>query len=400
MFVTLLETKILGKHCGPSTVPSEPRVSSTPRAIYNVDEGVEHMKIINATSVLSMTIFLIPAFITSAQAQWLQHRTAGIPRTADGKPNLTAPAPRTGDGKPDLTGLWEFPVETAVGNIAMRNAGDLKTTDVQPWAQALVKQRSETLGKDNPRFKCLPEGPGYSTSGGVRKFLQMPGMIVILNEDLTYRQIYMDGRALETNPNPGWMGYSVGHWDKDTLVVESFGFNDRTWILDGYPHTEALRMTERFRRNDLGHLEVAITFQDPGAYSRAWTVAMHARLVVDSEMLESVCNENSSGQEHWVGNQNDAERTRVQVAPEILAKYAGVYKGPYIGGPRTVGVSFSGGTLFVSVNEGPKQPLVPQSETGFSGTGLTYQFVRDSNGVATHIIEGHVSGDYKYERQK
>ncbi len=354
------------------------------------------MKIIRSASILSTCMTM---FMTQAGAQWLQHRDVGIPRTADGKPNLAAPAPRTADGTPDFTGLWEFPIETAIGNIAMRNAGDLKATDIQPWARALVQQRSENLGKDNPRFNCLPEGPGYSTSGGVRRFLQTPGMIAILNEDLTYRQIYMDGRDLETNPNPSWMGYSVGHWDKDTLVVESFGFNARTWILDGYPHTEALRMTERFRRTDFGHLEAAITFQDPGVYARRWTVAMHARLVADSGMLESVCNENTSGREHWVGNQNDAERTRVEVAPEVLAKYVGVYRGPYIGGARTIEVSFSGDTLFVSLNQGPKQPLVPQSQTDFSGTGLMYKIVRDGNGVATHIIEGHVSGDYKYERQ-
>jgi hypothetical protein len=263
-----------------------------------------------------------------------------------------------------------------------------------------VEQRGENFGRDNPRFQCLPEGPGYSTSGGVRRFLQTPSMVAILNEDLTHRQIHMDGRGLEPNPNPSWMGYSVGHWDGDTLVVESFGFNDRTWILDGYPHTEALRMTERFRRPDFGHLEVAITFEDPEVYSKPWTVAMHARLAADTEMLESVCNENSSGTEHWIGKRSDAEKTKVEVAPEILAKYVGVYAGPYIGGPRTVEISFSGGSLFVSVNQGPKQALVPQSETDFSGTGLGYRFVRDNNGVATHLIEGHVSGDYRYERQR
>ncbi len=344
---------------------------------------------------------LLSGFLTMpAGAQWLHHPTAGIPRTADGKPDLTAPAPRTADGKTDFTGLWEFPIETAVGNISMRNAGDLKTSEIQPWARDLVKQRSENLGRDNPRFKCLPEGPGYSTSGGMRRFLQTPAMLAILNDDLTYRQIYMDGRAPESSPNPSWMGYSVGHWDKNTLVVESNGFNDRTWILDGYPHTESLRMTERFRRPDFGHLEVAITFDDPKAYARPWTVTMHARLVADTEMLESVCNENTLGVEHWVGKASDSEKTKVQVAPEILAKYAGTYKGPYLGGPRTVVVTVSGGTLFVSVNEGPRQPLVPQSESSFSGTGLMYRFQLDGAGVPTHLIEGHVSGDYKYERQK
>jgi hypothetical protein len=348
---------------------------------------------------VAASLLLLPATLC---AQWLDRRTPGIPRTADGKPNLTAPAPRTSDGKPEFTGLWAMPVDTAVGNIAVRNVGDLKPADIQPWAQALLQQRAQNFTKDNPRYRCLPEGPGYSTgAGGMKRFLQTPTMIVILNEDLTYRQIFMDGRGLETNPNPSWMGYAVGHWDGDTLVVESSGFNDRTWLLDGYPHTEALRMTERYRRVDFGHLEITVTFQDPGAYSKAWTVPVRAQLAADTELLESVCNENNdSGQEHWVGKPSDEEKSAVQVAPEIMAKYAGFYKGPYIQGPRTVEVSFSGGELFISVNGGPKQRIFPQSETNFAGTGLIYRFIRDDRGIATHIIEGHVSGDYTYERQK
>jgi hypothetical protein len=348
-----------------------------------------------------MTVIILTAFVTPLSAQWLQRRTPGIPRIANGKPDLTAPPPRNADGKPDLTGLWEVPLDTAVGNIAVRNVGDLKPAEVQPWAQALLQQRAENFGKGNPRYQCLPQGPGYSTGGGMKKFFQTPAVIVILNDDLTYRQIFMDGRSLEIDPNPSWMGYSVGHWDGDTLVVESSGFNDRTWLHDGYPHTEALRMTERYRRPDFGHLDVAVTFQDPGAYSKAWTVPVRAQLAADTEMLESVCNENSdSGQEHWIGKVSDAEKSRAQVAPEILAKYVGVYKGGYIGGLRTVEVTFSGDTLFITLNGGPKQPIFPQSETSFSGTGLTYQFIRDDQGIATRLIEGHVSGDYSYERQK
>jgi hypothetical protein len=342
---------------------------------------------------------LLPA---SLCAQWLGFHTPGIPRTAEGKPNLTAPAPRTTDGKPDFTGLWAIPLDTAVGNIAARNVGDLKPGDMQPWAQALLHQRAENYGKDNPRYRCLPEGPGYSTgAGGMKKILQTLTMIVILNEDLTFRQIFMDGRALETNPNPSWMGYSVGHWDGDALVVESAGFNDRTWLVDGYPHTEALRITERYQRTDFGHLEITVTFQDPGTYAKAWTVPVRAHLAPDTEMLETICNENSdSGQEHWVGKPTDDERSAVKVAPEILAKYAGLYKGPYIQGARMIEVSFSGNALFISLNGGPKQRIFPQSETSFSGTGLIYRFIRDDRGVATHIVEGHVSGDYTYERQK
>ena len=351
---------------------------------------------------LFTTVMLLTASVTPLLAQWLDYRTPGIPRTADGKPNLAAPAPRTASGEPDFTGLWGMSADTAVGNIAARNIGDLKPADIQPWAQALVRQRAENFGRGNPRYLCLPEGPGYSTGGGgLKRFVQTPTMIVILNEDLTYRQIFMDGRALESNPNPSWMGYAVGHWDRDTLVVESSGYNDRTWLLDGYPHTEALHMTERYRRPDFGHLEIAVTFKDPEAYAKTFTVPVSARLAADTELLESVCNENSdNGQEHWVGKVSDAEKSAIKVSPEILAKYVGLYKGPYLLGPRSVDVTFSGGTLFISLNGGPKQPIFPQSETSFTGTGLTYRFIRDKQGIATNLIEGHISGDYNYERQK
>jgi len=348
------------------------------------------------TSVITLAACAMPL-----AAQWVHYPTPRIPRAADGKPNLTAPAPRTADGKPDLTGLWDMFGDTAVGSVAARKVGDLRPADVQPWAQALVQQRAENFGKDNPHYQCLPEGPNYATGGGMKRFLQTSAMIAILNEDLTFRQVFMDGRPLEAEPNPSWMGYSVGRWDGDSLVVGSAGFNAKTWLLGGYPHTEALRMTERYRRTDFGHMEIAVTFQDPGAYSKAWTIPVHATLAADTEMLESVCNEYSdNGQQHWVGKVSDAEKSAVKVAPDVLAKYVGVYRGQYIRGPREVDITLSGGTLFAAVNGGPKQPIIPQSETGFTGTGLTYEFVRNGNGMATHVIEGHVSGDYKFERQR
>jgi hypothetical protein len=347
-------------------------------------------------------VIIVTALATPLAAQWLERPTPGIPRTADGKPNLAAVAPHTADGKPDLAGLWQMlSADTAIGNVALRKPGDLQPADIQPWAQALVQQRAENFGIENPRYQCTPDGPNYSTGGGMKRILQTPAMIVILQEDLTYRQIHMDGRALEKDPYPTWMGYSVGHWEGDTLVVESNGYNDRTWLLGGYPHTEALRMTERFRRTDFGHLEITVTFQDPKAYNKAWTLPLSARLVADTEMMEAVCNERpDSGQQHWIGRAADAQKTAVKVAPEVLAKYAGVYKGIYLRNARTVEVTLSGDTLFISVNGGPKQAIVPQSETNFSGTGLSYQFIRDDHGIATHIVEGHISGDYKFERQK
>jgi hypothetical protein len=148
-------------------------------------------------------------------------------------------------------------------------------------------------------------------------------------------------------------------------------------------------------------MEVAVTFQDPKAYSKAWTVPLRARLAADTELMESVCNEfPDNRQEHWIGKVPDAQKSAVKVAPEVLAKYVGVYKGIYLRGPRAVEVTLSGDKLFVAVNGGEKRPVLPQSETNFSGTGLTYQFIRDDHGMATHVVEVHVSGDYKYERQK
>jgi hypothetical protein len=342
------------------------------------------------------TAFMLASLMTPLTAQWAQYHTPAIPRTPNGKANLAAPAPRTAAGKPDLSGLWEVVVD-----VEGRTTADTKPADVQPWAQALIQQRTENFGRDNPHYKCLPQGPIYTTAGGFKRFIQTPAMMVILNDDLTYRQIFTDGRALEGDPNPSWMGYSVGHWEGDTLVVESNGFNNRTWLMGYRPHTESLRITERFRRPDFGHLDVAVTFQDPEAYNRAWTVPIHSRFAADTELIESVCNEfPDNGQEHWIGKASDAQTKAVTVAPEILAKYVGVYKGIYLRNAEVVEVTLSDGKLFVAINGGEKRVVFPQSETNFAGTGFGYRFIRDDRGVATHVVETRVSGDYEYERQK
>jgi hypothetical protein len=335
-------------------------------------------------------------------AQWLNHPTPGIPRTADRKPNLTAPAPRTPYGKPDLSGLWQRISPKYARNIA----ADLKPGEVQPWAEALFQHRLEDFGKDHMAYQCLPWGPNYSNSERRAKIIQTPTLIVMLDEDLTYRQIFLDGRALETNPNPSWMGYSVGHWEDGTLVVESVGFNDRTWLdRDGHPHSEALRMTERYRRPDFGHLEIEVTLNDPAAYAHPWTVALRAELDADTELLESVCNETNGNREHWVGKTSDDKKSIVKVAPEILTKYAGTYEeldlwgvGPH---PRIIEITVSGDTLFAELKGRGKAQLMAQSETGFLGFfGLGIEFVRDSQGIPTHLLEMHVSGNYRFQRKK
>src|SRR2546423_4754770 len=171
----------------------------------------------------------------------------------------------------------------------------------------------EDLGKDRMSVQCLPWGPSYNTSVRKAKIVQTPGLIVMLDEDLTYRQIFLDGRKLEADPNPSWMGYSVGHWEGDTLVVESTGFNNRTWLdRDGHPHTEALRTTERYRRRDFGHMDVEVTLQDSAIYAKPWTVKVEAQLNADTELAEYVCNENVKNPlEHWVGKASYEEKSAV-----------------------------------------------------------------------------------------
>ena len=353
---------------------------------------------------MTRVAYVIAVFLvsTSVHAQWLKQPTPGIPRTANGRPNLSAPAPRTSDGKPDLSGLWQRISPKYAANIA----ADLKPGEVQPWAQALVEQRMENLGTGHMALQCLPWGPDYSNSARMVKIVQTPGLIVMLEEDLTYRQIFLDGRALETSPNPSWMGYSVGHWEDGTLVVESFGFNDRTWLdRNGHPHTEALRMTERYRRRDFGHLDIEITANDPAVYARAWTVALGAELAADTELLESVCNESNAGREHWVGKASDAKKSEVQVAPEILAKYAGTYEELDFWGqghhPRMIEITVSDGALFAELKGRGKVQLVAQSDINFQGFfGLGIQFIADGQGVPTHLLEMHVSGNYRFQRKR
>jgi hypothetical protein len=162
-----------------------------------------------------------------ANAQWLKLNTPGLPRTADGKPNLKAPAPRQA-ARPDLSGLWRFNSEAYQSNVTV----DLKPEEIDPKVVELYKQRMEDLGKDDPStFRCLPSGPRqlFAPSSWVR-IIQTPTMIAMLYEDLFYRQIFMDGRELPKDPNPSFMGYSVGRWEGDTLVVDSIGFNETTWL--------------------------------------------------------------------------------------------------------------------------------------------------------------------------
>jgi hypothetical protein len=327
-----------------------------------------------------------------AGAQWLDRPTPNIPRTHDGKPDLAGPTPRGPDGKPDLTGIWNGPAPVPRAD----------PINAQAWVNDVVLQHQQDYYRRRPFFQCLPSGPEAERFGGWKRILQTPATLAILNDNLTYRVIHMDGRALEANPAPSWMGYSVGRWDGDTLVVDSVGFNDKTWLnASGQPHTEALRVTERYRRPDIGHLEMEVTFTDPAAYAKPWGFTANMTRAADTEMLEAVCERSS---ELWTGSVSDAANSTVTVAPDVLARYVGVYRGFWFANRRTVEVSLSGGQLIAKIADGTiagdeSRPLVPQSQTLFEGLGLGYQFIVDDKGVATDVVEIHVSGPWRFPRQ-
>jgi hypothetical protein len=333
-------------------------------------------------------------------AQWLKYKTPGIPRTADGSPDLKAATPKTADGKPDLSGIWRGDP----GGYGLNVAAELKPSEIQPWAETLYKQRLEEQGKDSPGYRCMP-GIGPYVSFGMFKILQTPSAIAFFSEFNGSRQVLTDGRPLPNEPNPTWVGYSVGHWDGDTLVVESSGFNDKTWLDAGHPHSEDLRVTERFHRKDFGRMDLKMTFSDPKIYARPFSIDVELELVPDTELLEYVCNENEQSVKHFVITEADRKqnRTNVKVAPEILAKYAGIYEmlnpeDPK-GKPISIWMLAEGDQLVTQMNgAGPKIPLAAQSDTTFSLLGGTVQFATDDKGKVTHLTMQAVEGDFKILR--
>ncbi|HEY6333053.1 MAG TPA: hypothetical protein VI756_27265 [Blastocatellia bacterium] len=261
-------------------------------------------------SILTETLLLSSTAVPST-AQWLNYPTFGIPRTADGKPNLSAAAPKAPDGKPDLSGIWVTREQQSTfgpwKSHFMDLAVDLKPEDApfQPWAKEVSQQRQDNLHKDDPLAKCMPPGVPRINTISPFKIVQTPRLVIILYETTaysTFRQIFTDGRPLLKDPQPTWLGYSTGTWEGDVLKVDTLGFNDRGWIDTGIgrPQTEALHVIERFRRVDFGNMEIAITIDDPKAYTKPWTTNLKVYLLPDTELLEMSC-ENSRGTEHMVG---------------------------------------------------------------------------------------------------
>jgi len=260
------------------------------------------------------TLFALACVFGSATVfgQWLKYPTAGVPKTADGKPNLSAPAPRMPDGKPDFSGIWltadtfcgqnqdpeslvcgpELPMGRAGINFGIGLPGGLP---YQPWLAALVKKRTADNSKDDPHVRCLPDTflRSYSLPH-LLKFVQVPGLLVMLDEmNAGYRQVFTEGRPLPVDPTPSWQGYSSGKWEGDTLVVNSIGFRDDLWIdWNGSVITTAAKVQERIRRPDYGHLEVGVTVDDPTAYTKPWSTTLHQRIALNTELVDEICLEN------------------------------------------------------------------------------------------------------------
>jgi hypothetical protein len=243
-----------------------------------------------------------------AAAQWVGYPTAAVPRTADNRVDMTAPAPRLANGKPDFSGIWisdrtepgqetisdtsSLPSGRHMANMGVDFEGGLP---YQPWQLPIVKKRTENLAIDDPHIRCLPDF--FLRAYGLPhmlKFVHTPGLLVMLNEmNAGYRQVFTDARALPDTPTPAWQGYSSARWDGDTLVVDTIGMRDDTWIdWNGSVVTEAAKIREEIRRLDFGHLEIKATVDDPKGYTKPWTVTLRQRIVVDAELIDEICLEN------------------------------------------------------------------------------------------------------------
>jgi hypothetical protein len=241
---------------------------------------------------------------STAYAQWPDVKTPGIPRLADGKPDLSAAPPRTADGHPDLSGVWD------VGNMTYFHdlASGLKPGEVQltPWAAAIQKQRRDRNHVDDPYGYCLPLGVPRINTRSPFKILQTPKLTAMLHESfvgMIFRQVFTDGRPLPKASDvlPTWLGYSVGRWEGDMFVVESTGFRDRGWLSAerAYPNSDALHVIERFKRTNIGHMDLIVTIDDPKAFVKPWTNTIPLTLLPDSELMEAFCDNQMLRLEHF-----------------------------------------------------------------------------------------------------
>jgi len=285
--------------------------------------------------VVNVALLILGTTLVSAHlaAQWVKYPTAGVPRKADGSVNMTASTPRMADGKPDFSGIWTTaepnrrnaglsspnnpvsPRETDSSNDTPGNPNAITASrqmanigvdlpdglPYQPWLIPIVKERTANNAIGDPHIRCLPDN--FLRAYGLPhllKFVHVPGLLVTLNEmNAGYRQVFTDARPLPKDPTPTWQGYSSAKWSGDTLVVDTIGLRDDTWIdWNGSVLTEAARVREEIRRPDFGHLEVRATVDDPKAYTKPWTVTLKQRIVVDTDLIDEICLENEQILKH------------------------------------------------------------------------------------------------------
>jgi hypothetical protein len=263
------------------------------------------------------TMFLLLFFSTVATAQWAKVADRSVPMR-DGKPNLAAPPAKTPDGKVDLSGVWQpdgAPLPPGVPSVESITGisppftfiditGGMKPEEVpfRPATAAQFAKNMQSEGKDDPIAHCMPAGvPAIANIPIPYKIIQTPGLILILYEESNvFRQIFMDTRKLVADPQPRWMGYSTAKWEGDTLVVDTVGFTGKSWLDRlGHPHSDAMRLTERFRRPDFGHLEVELTIDDPKAYTRPFKTMQRATLLPGEDLMEYFCAENEKDVQHF-----------------------------------------------------------------------------------------------------
>ncbi|HEY7334772.1 MAG TPA: hypothetical protein VH639_07800 [Bryobacteraceae bacterium] len=249
----------------------------------------------------------------SARGQWLNEPTPGAPRTPDGRVNMTGPVPRV-NGKPDLSGIWQAEAEPR-GPGGLYGLGESPNSkyfrdilsDFKPAEAPLTPAGAEILRKHgqpgafNPTLNCLPDGvPHADLLPEPFKIIQTPREMLFLYEvETIFRQVFTDGRKLPADPSPTWLGYSIGHWDGDTMVIDTMGFNDSSWLdARGHGHSEQMRVQERFHRRDFGHLEATVTVTDPKVLTQPVTINFVERLLPDTDVFEHVCSENEKDAAH------------------------------------------------------------------------------------------------------
>ena len=264
----------------------------------------------------SIAAAVVTVLMLAAQpsAQWAKVPDKTIPRTPDGKPNLSARTPKAPNGKTDLSGVWLPDNDSKTTFLVVEHTvlpahfiditANMKPEDVpfQPWAAALFRQRLQSAGKEDPSAHCKPTGvPAINTAPIPYKIIQTPRLVLILYEDAsTFRQIFLDSRKTVQDAVPRFMGYSTGRWDGDTLVVDTVGFNDKYWLdRMGHPNSDGLHLIERFRRRDVGHLDIEMTIDDPKTYTKPITYTQKTTLIPDEDLLEYFCSENEKDVQHF-----------------------------------------------------------------------------------------------------